>query len=283
MSARAPFRRLATALVLTGAAVAFTPVLVDAILVAPHAVFIDHRTRSGQIFLVNTGAVPEEVVVDLRFGFPDSDSAGGVYIRWPDTSDASLPNATPWIRAFPRRTVVQPGERQTVRLLAQPPAGLADGEYWSRLIVTSREVRPPVVGTDSVVRAGVNVELRTILSLSYRKGALRTSVTMTEFVPQVTRDSLIVWIGLHRDGNAAFLGTVEFEAHQAGRPVGELTTPVAVFYHVRRRFALPLAQPASAGSYTVRVRVSTDRQDLDRNVILQAAPIVDSARVDYRP
>lgn len=276
-------RRSLSATALALAAIAFVPVLLDAILVAPHAVFIDHRNRSGQIFLVNTGAVPEEVVIDLRFGFPDSDSAGGVYIRWPDTSDVTLPNATPWIRAFPRRTVVQPGERQAVRLLASPPPGLADGEYWSRLIVTSREVRPPLTASDSVVRAGVNVELRTILSLTYRKGQVGTSVTMTEFQPTVTRDSLIVWLALHRDGNAAFLGSVDLEAHQAGRVVAELETPVAVFFHVRRRFAVPLSEPAAPGSYTVRVRVSTERQDLDRTKVLPAAPVLDSARVELSP
>lgn len=279
-------RRKLAGLALAAAALALAPALLDAILVAPHAVFIDHRTRSGQLFLVNTGGVAEEVVIELKFGYPDADSAGAVFVRLIDEPDSSLPNAAAWLRAFPRRTVVQPGERQTVRLLAQPPADLPDGEYWSRIIVTSREVRPPVAAADSAVRAGLTVELRTILSASYRKGAVRTAATMTEFAPAVTRDSVIVWLTLRREGNAAYLGTVDLDAHDTrGRTVGSLRTPVAVFFTVRRRFAFPLDAPAlpGAGGYTVRVRVTTMREDLQRAEVLPAPAIADSARVEPRP
>lgn len=275
----------APALLSAVAAVALAPGLVDAILVAPHAVFIDHRTRSGQMFLVNTGGVAEEVVIELKYGYPTSDSVGGVYVQLIDQPDSAAPDATPWLRAFPRRTVVQPGERQTVRLLAQPPADLPDGEYWSRIIVTSREVRPPVAANDSAIRAGISVELRTILSATYRKGAVRTGITMTEFAPQLTRDSAIVWLALRREGNAAWLGTVALDAHDTrGRTVGRLDTPVAVFYEVRRRFAFPLEVPAAAGEgYTFRVRLSTAREDLQRTDVLQAPAFADSARVELRP
>jgi len=285
MRARVFLSRATAAAALAGAAVVLLtlPPVLEAILVAPHAIFIDHRTRSGQMFLVNTGTVPEEVVIDLRFGYPDSDSAGGVFVRFVDEPDSIMPSATGWLRAFPRRTVVQPGERQAVRLLASPPANLPDGEYWSRLIVTSREIRPPLAGPDSVVRAGVNVELRTILSVTYRKGAPRTSVTMTEFRPSMARDSAVVWLSLVRDGNAAFLGSVNIEVLRAGRVIGEFRSPIAVFYNVRRRFAIPLESPAAAGSYTVRMRVSTAREDLDRSNILPAPPIADSALVEFRP
>jgi hypothetical protein len=283
MRARAFVIRAVAALAPAGAAIVLLPPVLEAILVAPHAIFIDHRTRSGQMFLVNTGTVPEEVVIDLRFGYPDSDSAGGVFVRFIDNPDSTVPAATPWLRAFPRRTVVNPGERQAVRLLASPPANLPDGEYWSRLIVTSREIRPPLAGGDSVVRAGVNVELRTILSVTYRKGAPRTSVTMTEFQPSLTRDTAVVWLSLVRDGNAAFLGSVTIEVLQAGRVIGEFASPIAVFYNVRRRFAIPLETPAAPGRYTVRLRVSTAREDLDRANILPAPPIADSALVELRP
>lgn len=276
-------RRSVTALALVMAAAALVPVLLDAILVAPHAIFIDHRTRAGQMFLVNTGTVAEEVSVELKFGYPDSDSSGGAYVRLIDEPDSSMPSAAGWVRAFPRRTIVAPGERQTVRLLAQPPLNLADGEYWARLIVTSHEIRPAPAGNDTVVRAGVDVQLRTILSLTYRKGALQTGVAMRGYEPHITRDSLTAWVGLERRGNAAFLGSVDLEVHdQTGRTVGTWTTPVAVFYQVRRRFAFPLDAPLPAGTYTVQIHVSTHRDDLRQADVLPAAPLTDSSRVDVR-
>lgn len=277
-------RRIVSVTGVAVAALVLLPLAGDAILVAPHAVFIDHRTRSGQIFLVNTGTVPEEVAIDLKFGYPDADSLGGVYVRLFDNPDSTQPSAAGWIRAFPRRTIVQPGERQSVRLLAQPPLGLPDGEYWSRLLVTSQESRPVPVATDSAVRTGINVQVRTILSITYRKGAVTTSVTMTEFAPEVTRDSLIVWMGLHRDGTAAYLGSVDLDLRDPqGRARGSWRVPVAVYYTVRRRFAFPLEAPAEPGGpYAVRVRVSTARDDLPATNILPALPVRDSAQVVLR-
>ncbi len=280
MISRANVRRGLAALAVAAAVLGLAPVL-EAILVAPTAVFMDHRTRSGQLFLVNTSPRPEEVSIELKFGYPTSDSAGGVTVLLQDQPDSSLPSAAGWIRAFPRRTVVQPGEQQVVRLLAQPPAGLADGEYWSRIIVTSHEIQPPAAANDSGVRAGITVQLRQILSLAYRKGAVTTAVALTEFRPEIHRDSAIVWLGLHRDGNAAYLGAVRIEVHdQAGRRVGEFSSPIAVFFDVRRRFAIPLDSAATPGAgYTVRFRVSTAREDLKPSDVLPAAPIADSAVV----
>ncbi len=275
---------VANATVCALAAIAVVPALLDAILVSPHAIFIDHRTRSGQLFLVNTGTTPEEVVIDLKYGYPDADSGGMVYVRLVDQPDSSEPSAAGWLRAFPRRTVVQPGERQTVRLLAQPPAELADGEYWSRLIVTSREARPPLAAGDSAIRAGVTVELRTILAVTYRKGAVQTGITLRDFEARVTRDSVWVWMQLGRLGNAAFLGTALIEVLDAGgRTVERFRTPVAVYVPNRRRFAFATDRPLAPGAYTVRARVSTAREDLPRSSVLPAAPVADSARVAVLP
>ncbi len=85
--------RIPKTLALTGAALLLSPVLLEAILVAPHAVFMDHRSRTGQVFLVNTGDAPEEVDIDLRFGYPDADSNGTVFIRLIDQPDATEPSA----------------------------------------------------------------------------------------------------------------------------------------------------------------------------------------------
>ncbi|MGH7699642.1 MAG: hypothetical protein ACREMJ_03855, partial [Gemmatimonadales bacterium] len=82
-----------------------------AIVVAPHHVFIDHRTRSGVLYLYNPGDRPEEISIDLVFGYPASDSAGNVTIRFIEAPPADAPSAADWIRAFPRRAVVAPGQR----------------------------------------------------------------------------------------------------------------------------------------------------------------------------
>ena len=52
------------------------PLLGQGVIVAPHAVFIDHATRSGQVDLYNPGQDPVEVSVSFGFGYPTTDPAG---------------------------------------------------------------------------------------------------------------------------------------------------------------------------------------------------------------
>lgn len=280
---RTPRTRFPLAVVIAAALLALGPVVGLAVLVAPHAVFIDHRSRSGQITLVNTGNTPEEVAVELQYGYPDTDTAGNIFVRLVADPDTSHPSAAGWVRAFPRRVIVQPGDRQVVRLLAQPPANLPDGEYWSRILVTSRGQQLAVQGADTAVRAGVSLEVRTIISLTYRKGGVRTGVRLTDFRPAIERDSLVAWVGLEREGNAAFLGTTRLALRDAagGAVRGEWATPTAVYFRVLRRYAFPL-EGIGPGSYTVSLDVSTQRDDLPQSSILPAAPLHESAALQVR-
>jgi hypothetical protein len=265
--------RLAHALSCAAVALMLSPAFLRAVLVAPHAVFMDHRSRTGQVFLVNTSTEPEEVSIELKFGYPATDSTGTVFIRLIDQPDSTEPSAAAWIKAYPKRMVLAPGQRQVVRLLATPPAGLPDGEYWSRIIATSRGSKVAVVGADSGVSAGLSLELRTIISLTYRKGEVHTGVSVTDFRASREGDSLVVWFGAERQGNAAYLGTLGYRLLDAGQHVrGEWETPVAVYHSLARRYVFPL-DSVPAGRYTVQMSLTTARSDLDQRNILPAAPV----------
>ena len=119
------------------------------VIVAPHAVYLDHRTRSASITLYNPGSDPAEVTISSFFGYPVTDSVGHFMLQTPDSVDGSMPSATAWIEAFPRRMTIPPLQRQTVRLLARPPQGLADGEYWSRVMISAKGGAVPVTGNDT--------------------------------------------------------------------------------------------------------------------------------------
>jgi len=259
--------------VLIALALSGLPTIVEGVLVAPHAVFIDHRTRTGQVHLLNTGSEPEEVEIDLQFGYPDTDPAGNIFVRLVEDPDSTAPSAAGWIRAFPRRLLLPPGGRQVVRLLASPPPDLPDGEYWSRLIVTSRGGHIALAGGDSAVSAGVTLELRTIISVTYRKGNVHTGITMSELDTRIVNDSLIAWLALERSGNGAYLGQVTFDIRDSrDSSWARFPTPIAVYYPLRRRFSFPLAG-VKPGSYSLQFTLNTDREDLDASKVLPADPI----------
>jgi hypothetical protein len=275
-------RQLASPFALAAFALAAWPIVVEAILVAPHAVFMDHRSRTGQVFLVNTSDTPEEVTIDLKYGYPATDSSGTIYIKLIDQPDTAEPSAAGWIKAYPRRAVLAPGQRQVVRLLAAPPADLPDGEYWSRIIATSRGSKVGVVSGDSGVSAGLALELRTIISLSYRKGAVHTGLDVTDVRAAQAGDSLVVWLGAQRQGNAAFLGTFTAQlVDSGGRVHSEWESPLAVYHALSRRYVFPI-DSVVPGRYTLRVGVTTARSDLDQHNILPADPVTRTVSLEVR-
>jgi len=272
-------RRRILAVTATIAALVLLPSVLKAVYVTPHALFISHGARAGQVTVGNSGESPEEVTVELRFGFPDTDSAGTPFIRFIEDPGPEFPSAVDWIRPYPRRLRLEPGEQQVVRLLATPPDDLPDGEYWTRMIVTGQGASVPIESSDTSVQAGVSLVMRIITAVTYRKGEVRTGITLREFEAAIEGDSIVAWVNAFREGNGAYLGTVNFEVlAQDGQPVREWIIPVAVYYPMNRRFALPL-QSLAAGNYVLRLTIEAERPDLRADDVLAAPRVTDSVEI----
>jgi hypothetical protein len=259
------------------------------VMVAPHAVFIDHRVRSGSVLLYNPGTEPVEVTISTMFGYPMTDSTGAIALRTVETPDSTLPSALAWMQAFPRRLTVGPRERQTVRLLARPPAGLADGEYWLRLVIAAQAGRVPITGVPDTtgIQVGLTLEVRTIIGVNYRKGQVTTGVTVSHLRAQLVGDTLVTRARLERRGNAAFIGMIRqtlvdsrgaVRAQRVGDSlVATFQSPIGVYYTMEPRLATVIAPPRlPRGRYWLRYEVVAEREDLDRGVVLRAPAVRDS-------
>ena len=260
------------------------------VMVAPHAVFIDHNQRSGSVLLYNPGTEPVEVTISTIFGYPITDSIGRIQL---DTLMADSTNsALGWIQAFPRRLTVGPRERQTVRLLARPPVGLADGEYWLRLRIAAQAGSVPITGVadTTAIQVGLKLEVRTIIGVNYRKGPVMTGVSLSNLRAQVVGDSVITRARIERRGNAAFIGTIRETlvdstgAVRAQRVGDSLVTwyqsPIGVYFTMEPRLASAIPAPGlPRGRYWLRYEVVAEREDLDPKVVLKAPAVRDSVQL----
>ena len=260
------------------------------VMVATHAVFIDHSQRSGSVLLYNPGTEPVEVTISTIFGYPTTDSAGGIKL---DTLPAdSAVSALAWIQAFPRRLTVGPRERQTVRLLARPPIELPNGEYWLRLIIAAQAGRVPITGVadTTAIQVGLKLEVRTIIGVNYRKGPVTTGLSLSNLRAQLAGDSVITRAKLERRGNAAFIGMVRETivdstgAVRAQRIGDSLITsyqsPIGVYFTMEPRLASAIPAPGlPRGRYWLRYEVVAEREDLDPRVVLKAPAVRDSVQL----
>ncbi len=254
------------------------------VFIAPHAVHIDARTRSGTLELYNPGNDPVEIEISTLFGYPVTDSTGRITLLIEADPDSTAHSAADWIAAFPRRLALEPRARQTVRLLARPPAGLEDGEYWTRLVVAVRGGTIPVSGADSAegINVGLSLQVRTIIALTYRNGQVQTGVSSDNLRANQEADTLAIRMDLERQGNGAFIGTLRSSlVDSTGITLVQEELLIAVYHAMSPRRVLPL-DDIEPGSYRLIVELTSERSDVPRDVVLPIVPVADTVTVQLR-
>ena len=252
-------------------------VAAQGVIVSPPVLVLDHRTRSMSLELFNPGDRPTEVRVALLFGYPVTDANGDFQLEVPDPIPSSFPSAAGWLEAYPARAIIPAGGRQTVRFLATPPAALADGESWTRLAISSRFAAPrqdsAAVDTTRLTTQ-LNIEIRAVTTLLYRKGAVTTSIVLSDGRARQVGDSLEVRARLEHGGNAAYLGTIQFAIEDmTGRTLRSVDLPIGVYVPMDPRIFIPLSG-LPPGAYRVVITARAERKDLLKESIL---PVPDRA------
>jgi len=248
--------------------------MAQAILVAPQGVVLNNRERTGTVELYNPSTRAAEITIRPVYGHPTTTPDGDLtlsIIEQPDSSDRS---AAGFVEAFPRRLVLQPNQRQTIRFLARPPVGLADGEYWARMIISSKDAEQAagVTRDTTGVTVGLTLEVRTIIAVNYRNGAQRTGVQLGALTTVTTADSLVLRAPMQRIGTAAWIGltTVRLRTDD-GTVVATQTLQTAVYQSMSPRFAFDRTT-LTPGRYRISVDLSSDRPDVTQGTLLRAPP-----------
>ncbi|MEO7102608.1 MAG: hypothetical protein ABI311_04570 [Gemmatimonadaceae bacterium] len=238
--------------------------------VDPHMVVLTPSRPSGAITVLNPHATRAEFSVDLRFGFATADSTGRLRVELRDGPDSA--SAADWITPYPQRFTLRPGGTRTVRLLAQPPGGLPDGEYWARITVHARDDTPPAFvdsADSSSARVRIAMETATVLPIFFRKGTVTTSVTIADLDAIAIQDTIAVSATLTRSGNGAFIGAAHLIVRDAsGTTVATADRQIAVYRSMRPRWNIGLPRDACSEGCKVTLRLSTERHDVPRSLLL---------------
>ena len=249
--------------------------------VDPHIVVLTPGKPGAALTVMNPHTTTATFSVDLHFGYATTDSLGQSRVELRDGPDTA--SAAGWVTPFPRTFTLAAGASRTLRLLATPPIGLADGEYWARLTLHARDAAPLAVLTDSAAQAPrvhIAVETAMVLPVFFRKGPVSTGIDVDTLDAVLDGDTVEVRASLHRTGVAAFLGVAHVIVRdRTGTSVATLDRQLAVYRASAPRWRIPLAHHDPAARYTIALVLSTNRRDVDRGVVLQAPPVMRVALV----
>ena len=239
----------------------FSSVSAGQVAVAPPVVFCSPDQRFGDLYIENRTTAAQEVSVELAFGYPSSDSLGAMNMQYGDTVTEKEWSLKPYLKLFPKKFIMQPGDKQIVRIAANVPASLKDGLYWTRIITTSAQQK----GNVDTLRKGIATMLhyifKQVTTAGYRKGTLTNGMAITgkTFLRDNAGTSILWYID--KRGNAPYFGTATTKIIDGnGAVVDEIPETFAVYVSMMKRALL--TKNISAGTYTVVVSLDPQRNDI---------------------
>lgn len=188
--------------------------------------------------------------------------------------DAMLKPARDMVVFAPRRVTIAPGETQQIRLMLRKPAGLADGEYRSHLVVMPE--KEAVRFDDSGQNAGTSVDLKMLAGISFpvivRQGKLTAAASLGDLRLTRQGQDYDLQLSLKREGDRSLYG--DFSLYCGGntkQPVYQLRG-IAVYPEIPSRnihFTFP-APESDCSSLRVVYRAAQDDAVYRGQVIAEA-------------
>lgn len=238
--------------------------------IAPTSVFMNDRSPYASVIVTNGSENAQEISITFRFGYSVSDQEGNISMRYDDSTEQEE-SFTEHLNAFPRNFILQPNQRQTVRLAARGHGNKPDGTYWARINILASPLSPALETTSAnAVSARINMNFEQIIPAFFKKGTTTTGLQIhsIDFLQEDSEGAFL--LDLEREGNSPYMGSTLVQiTDNNGRQVMEQVYNLSAYFDLRRRYEFDLSE-FSSGSYTALFTFRTQRRDVSRSDLVQA-------------
>lgn len=248
----------------------FTVSVQAQVTISPTAVFLDKNSKVGSFYVSNPTESAVEVRLSFEFAYPATDEDGRVYLNYEDAEAEQRFSLEPHLRAFPTTFVLQPDERQTIRLVGRIPQNSDPGMYWTRMRISSNQLTPPIgeVG-EGQVAAQVSFQIDQVTAVLVQHGDVQTGLQIHNSNAYVEDNRLVVITEVERTGNSPFIGSVLTKVlNSSGEQVDSRRSSTSVYFRNNQRVELD-AGNWPAGRYTVETTFESQRNDISSQNLLQ--------------
>lgn len=230
------------------------------LLVFPKRLVFEGRTRVEKVTLSNTG--DNKAVYNVSFLEYRMTEAGN-FLRI-DTPDVGQHFASPYLKVYPRRVELEPGESQTVKVQLNRTEEMIDGEYRSHLYFRAEKNNTPWGRTsDEEQSSGIAIKLDAVFGISIatiiRRGECQSEATISDLTYLKDEASnRILDFTINRTGNASIYGDIIINHINAKGKVHEVAymrgigiyTPNAK-RHIKLLLKKPIGVDLDEGDYEV--------------------------------
>lgn len=183
--------------------------------ISPTRIILENGGPGQQVTLYNSGGAPVSYRIE---GVDMGLDAKGDYAELDEGAEAPW-SALAHIRYAPRQVTLQPGERQSVRIIARAPRDFPTGEYRSHLRFSSIPLvdKPAPDGTDSktasdqrpTVSVSVALDYRITIPILLRVGRPAGGSVIESATPGTAADgSTQIAVSLRRTGQRSDFGSL---------------------------------------------------------------------------
>jgi hypothetical protein len=244
------------------------------VIISPHILYTDTKDRFGTFYVQNESNQIYEVDISFIFGYPVTDSVGNATMKYIEDPDSTLPSIINWIKAFPRKFLLNPKQRQVVRMAVSSPSNIKAGTYWSRIVTSAT---PQSIPTDTLgegVRAQIKFVLNQITTFLYRVDPTTTGIEVKDFNTEIDSSNLNIYAQLVRIGNSPFFGTVTVVvSNNKAEIILEEEQDLSNYFELVKKFRFPI-EKFTPGEYKIELTItSNEKKDFPESRLQPILPI----------
>lgn len=179
------------------------------LLITPTRVIFEGNKQRQEINLVNIGH--DSAIYSISFiQYTMKEDGSFVRVEVPDSGQMF---ADPFIRIFPRKVILAPGEAQVVMLQCRRIPDMPAGEYRSHLYFRSEKEYEPLSPKTQDVTSSISVQLTPVYGMAIpviiRMGTVSVTSVLSDLTLRKTTDSVqFLTLTLNRTGNISAYGDI---------------------------------------------------------------------------
>lgn len=248
--------------------------------VSPYVVMIDNNNKFGTYLVVNMTEEEQEISISFKFGYPATGENGNTKMIYEDEPSKESNSITEYIKVFPSRFMLKPGEKQTVRMTVNPPSDLKTGTYWTR-IITSSQKKQEFDETVTNLSTKINFVLNQITTVIYKNQHYKSRLDFDELRYEIDSNSVNLITSLKSIEDQPYFAHVTYKVYDTGNNlITEGVEFVSVYYDMMKMFSIPLSS-LSSGTYSAKVTITGDESpDIPRSDNFSTEPIEKSVMIN---